>query len=181
MRAEVSSGRSVFDSSSPTKLETPGSAAPAAVSIAAAPPVAGGLEGRGAHRDHLLGVLGAHGLHGIAGIDQALEGVGRDHLDDVGNLHDVEQRGDPRHEVLGVGGRRRDDRVVARRQRDDERRRRLGEHVLVSAAFGDQHLADARRAWRRLRRPGGSPCRRREHRPARPSPSRRSAPWRSRP
>ena len=35
MRAEVSSGRSVFDSSSPTKLDTPGSAVLAAVSIAA--------------------------------------------------------------------------------------------------------------------------------------------------
>ena len=36
--AEVSSGRSDFDSSSPTKLETPGSAAAAASSIGAVPP-----------------------------------------------------------------------------------------------------------------------------------------------
>ena len=38
--AEVSSGRSDFDSSSPTKVETPGSAATAASSIGAEPPPA---------------------------------------------------------------------------------------------------------------------------------------------
>jgi hypothetical protein len=40
MRAEVSSGRSDFDSSWPTKLARPVSPAAAAVSIAADPPVA---------------------------------------------------------------------------------------------------------------------------------------------
>ena len=32
-----------------------------------------------------------HGLDGVAGVDRALEGVGRDDLDDVGDLHHVEQ------------------------------------------------------------------------------------------
>src|SRR5882762_1772819 len=36
---------------------------------------AGGREGRGPHRDDLLGVLGFHGLDRIAGIDRPLEGI----------------------------------------------------------------------------------------------------------
>ncbi len=131
--AEVSSGRSDFDSSSPTKAEMPGSAAAAAVlDRRGAAARARRLEGRGAHRDHLGLVLRAHGLHRVAGIDQPLEGIGRDHLDDVGDLHDVEQGRDARHDVLARGGRRRDDGIVSSRQRADERRHRLGQHVLVS-------------------------------------------------
>ena len=34
-------------------------------------------------------------------------------------------------------------RVVGRRQRHDQRRQRLGEHVLVGGAVGEQHLRDA--------------------------------------
>ena len=105
--------------------------------------LAGRLEGRGAHRDHLLGVLRAHRLHGVAGIDQPLEGVGRDHLDDVGDLHDVEQRRDARHEILARRGRRRDDRVVGAGERDDQRGERLRQHVLIGGAVGEQHLLDA--------------------------------------
>jgi hypothetical protein len=50
--ADVSSGRSLFATSSPTKLER-----------------------RGPHRDDLLGVFRFHGLDRIAGIDRPLEGV----------------------------------------------------------------------------------------------------------
>src|SRR6187401_633023 len=53
--------------------------------------LAGRLEGRGAHRDDLLGVLRLHGLDRVAGIDRPVERVGRHHLDDVGDLHHVEQ------------------------------------------------------------------------------------------
>src|SRR6185295_16935791 len=73
--AEVSSGRSDLESSSPTKLEMPGSAAA----------VRRRLEGRGAHRDDFLFVLRLHGLDCIAGIDRPLERVGRHHLGDVGD------------------------------------------------------------------------------------------------
>ena len=154
--AEVSSGRSDFDSSSPTNDEMPGSAAAAASSIGAGAALAGRLEGRGAHRDDLDLVLGAHGLHRVAGIDQPLEGVGRDHLDDVGDLHDVEQRGDARHEILAGGGRRRDDRVVGRRERDDQRRQRLRQHVLVGRRRRRAAPSRRRRAWRRPRRRRGA-------------------------
>ena len=142
IRAEVSSGRSLFDSSSPTNAEVPGSAGGHHRFDGGGAALAGRLERRRAHRDHLLGILGAHGLHRIAGIDQALEGIRRDHLGDLGNLHDIEQRGDPRHEVLGGRGGRRHDGVVARRQGDDQRRHRLGQHVIERRGVRDQHLAD---------------------------------------
>ena len=152
MRAEVSSGRSVFDNSSPTNDGKAGIGRRRHRLGRSRAAVASRLEGRGAHRDHLLGVLGAHGLHRIARIDQPLEGVGGDHLDDVGDLHDIEQRRHPGHEVLRIGGRRRDDGVVARRQRDDERRHRLGQHVLVGRILRDQHLGNAGELRRSLGR-----------------------------
>ena len=113
---------------------------------------AGRRKGRGAHRDDLLGILRLHGLDGVAGIDRPLEGVGGDHLDDLGHLHDVEQRGDARHHVLEARGRGRDERVIGRRQRHDQRSQRLGEVVGVSFALGDQHLLDAGEPGRGLGR-----------------------------
>ena len=80
-------------------------------------------EGGRAHGDDLLGVGRLHRLDRVAGIDRPLERVGRDHLDDLGDLRDVEQRGDARHDVLAGRGRGRDDRVVAGRERDDQARR----------------------------------------------------------
>ena len=99
---------------------------------------------------------------------------GDDHLDDVGDLHHVEQRGDARHDVLAGRGRRRDERVVGAGQRHDQRRQRLGELVLVGGAVGEQHLLDARelrcrfggRAWQFV--PATSTC------------TGRRAPWRRR-
>ena len=141
--AEVSSGRSLLATSSPTKLERPGSAAAAAFSIGALPPSPAAGEGRGPHRDDLLGVLRFHGLDRVAGIDRPLEGVGRNHLDDFRHLHDVEQRRDARHHVLEARGRGRDEGVIGGRQRHDQRGQRLGEVVRIGVAFGEQHLLDA--------------------------------------
>src|SRR3984885_6353078 len=106
------------------------------------PTFAGRLEGGGAHGDDLLGVERAHGLNGIAGIDRTLEGIGRHDLADLGNLHDVEQRRDPRHDVLSVRGRRREDRLVGLGERHDEGRRRLGKHVLVGGRVSEQYFLD---------------------------------------
>ena len=155
--AEVSSGRSDFDSSSPTKDGDAGIGGRRRVLDRRGTALAGRLEGRGAHRDHLVLSFELHGLHRVAGIDRPLEGVGRDHLDDVGDLHDVEQRRDARHDVLAGRGRRRDDRVIGPAQRDDQRRERLGQRMLVGGAVGEQHLRRRRRAWRRHRPPAWQP------------------------
>ena len=141
--AEVSSGRSDFDSSSPTKREMPGIGRRGRVLDRRRAALARRLEGRGAHRDDLLGVGRLHGLDRVAGIDRPLERVGRHHLDDVGDLHHVEQRRDARHDVLAGRGRGRDDRVVGPGERDDQRRQRLGQRVLVGRRLGEQHLVDA--------------------------------------
>jgi hypothetical protein len=55
--ADVSSGRSLFATSSPTKLERPGSAAEAAFSTAALPPSPAAAKVEVRYRDDLLGVL----------------------------------------------------------------------------------------------------------------------------
>ena len=141
--AEVSSGRSDFDNSSPTKDDSAGIGRRRRVLDRRRAALPGRLEGRGAHGDDLLGVRRFHRLDRVAGIDRPLEGVGRHHLDDVGDLHDVEQRGDARHHVLAVGGGGRDDRVVGAGERNDERGQRLRQHVLVRRAVGEQHLVDA--------------------------------------
>ena len=100
-------------------------------------------EGGGAHGDHLLGVGRLHRLDGVAGIDRPLEGVGRDDLDDFGDLRDVEQGCDARQDVLADRGGGRDDRVVAAGERDDQRCQRLGQIVGKIVALGEQHLGDA--------------------------------------
>ena len=169
MRAEVSSGRSDFDSSSPTNEEMPGSAGAVAASIGALPPspAAGKVEVRTVMT--LICVLRLHRLHRVAGIDQALESVGRDHFDDVGNLHHVEQRGDARHEILaGRGG-------GARRSRHSPApaRRSAPRSAPPACARRAQRRRSApwRRlaAWRRLRQPDGSLARRPARAPAPPS------------
>ena len=101
------------------------------------------LEGRGAHRDELLLVARLHRLHGIAGIDEAHEGIGRLHFGDVGDLHDVEQRGGARHVVLAVGGGGRDDMIIGPGERHDERRHRLGERALILRRIDMQDLLHA--------------------------------------
>ena len=134
---------------------------------------AGGLEGGGAHGDDLLRVLRLNGLDRVAGVDRPLEGVGGDHLGDIGDLHHVEQGGGAGHGVLRRRRRGRDDRIVIRGQRDEQSGQRLGHRVAVDVGVGGQHLLDALRgrppAWRPPRRPR----RRRARGRGRPSRSRR--------
>ena len=141
--ADVSSGRSERDSSSPTKPEMLGSAAAATVSIGALPPSARRLECRGADGDDALGIEGAHRLDGVAGVNRALERVRRNDFADFGNLHHVEQGRDARHDVLSARRRRRGDGFVRAGERYNERGGRLRQHVLVGRRIGEQDLGDA--------------------------------------
>ena len=143
MRAEVSSGRSDLASSSLLKAETPGLPERADRLDRRGAALGRGGEGRGADRDDLLGVFGAHRLDGVAGVDRAIEGVGRDDLDDVGDLRHVEQRRDARQHILGRAGRGRHDDVIGGRERDDQRGHRLREDVVESRILCVEHFLHA--------------------------------------
>ena len=64
-----------------------------------------GVEERGAHGDHLDRIARSHRRHGVAGVDRADECVRRDNARDVRYLGHVQERGEPRHHVLGRGRR----------------------------------------------------------------------------
>ena len=180
--ADVSSGRSDFDRSSPTKLEISGSGAPAISSMGAAcVPVPVGLERRGPHRDYLDFVAGAHGLHSIAGVNEPLERIRRNDLYDIGDLHHVEQSGNSRHDILAGGCRRRDDRLVGWRERDHQRSQRLRQHVLVGRLIRQQHLFHTVEIGGGFPQPAGRTARRPARARRRRAPSPRSMPCGLRP
>ena len=83
-------------------------------------------------------------LDRVARVDRPLERLRADDLDDVGDLHHVEERRGARQtHSWRTGVEAREDRVIARRERDDQRRQRLGEAVRVSGRLGDADLGDA--------------------------------------
>ena len=107
-----------------------------------------GVEAGAAHADHFHGCRGLHGGDGVAGIDRPLEGIGTDHLDDLGDLLDIQQRGDARQVVLAVGGGRGQHVAVGGRrgppgQLDDQRRDVFRQLVGIGRVVGDQYLGDA--------------------------------------
>ena len=65
------------------------------------------IESRRPHGDDLFRVLRLNGSEGVAGIDRTHKGVRPFDGDDVGDLRDVEQRGDPRSCILAEARRRR--------------------------------------------------------------------------
>ena len=147
IRAEVSSGRSDLASASPTKERKAGvGRAGDGLDRRFGLALRGRREGGGADGRDDLGVPRLDRLDRVAGIDRPLEGLGGEHLGDVGNLHHVEERGCPRHDVLGVRRRGRDDRVVLGRKRNDEGGHGLGERMGVASVVGDAHLSDALKA-----------------------------------
>ncbi len=157
--AEVSSGRSFLAISAPTNVALPGSAT--GVHRLDRGRAAGRrrrIEAGRAHGDDLHRVEALHRGDGVAGVDRPLEGVGRDHLGDVGDLADVELGGDARRDVLARGRRREQDVAVAAGEREHLRGDVLGEAVREHLGVGVQHLGDAadRRSRRRRRRPSRS-------------------------
>ena len=97
-RAELRSGRSERTVSRPRKLGEPGRVDRRhGRDLGAAALGRGRREGRGAHRDHPLGVGALHRRQRIAGVDVALERVGPEHRHDVAELGGVEQGRHARH------------------------------------------------------------------------------------
>jgi hypothetical protein len=82
------------------------------------------------HGDHLLGVRRLDGLQRVAGIDRPHEGVGADHLDDLGDRRDVELGRNPWREVLADRGGRNQDGVIVGHELKDGRGHGLG-HLLA--------------------------------------------------
>ncbi len=80
---------------------------------------------------------------GDSGVDRPGERVLAFDRQDVGDLHHVEQGGDPRRDVLSGRGCRREKRVVMLHQLRRERRDILRQRMLERRIVGDVDLADA--------------------------------------
>ena len=109
----------------------------------------------GAHGDDLDRVVAFDRGECIARIDRAHEGIGGFDLDDVGDLRDIEQRRNPRHDVLAAGRGRGKDVAVAWGNDDDQRGEVLRQLRIVVRSVGLQHLGDPG-DLRRLRRGFGT-------------------------
>ena len=150
--ALVSSGRSLSDASSADEAAVAGIAA--CIHLLDRARAAFGrrlLERGGADGDDLLRVLGLHRRDGVAGIDRPRERVRALDREDVADLHDVEQRGDARGDVLAGGGGRSDEGVVALHQLRGDGCDGFGELVLQRRRIGDIDLGHAGDFRRRLR------------------------------
>src|SRR5690606_10226422 len=103
------------------------------------------IKRRGAYCYDFNGVGGLHSCNGVACVNGPLEGVGRFHSTDVGNLSNVELRGDAWCNVftVGRGGEKNMAVAVGHRQH-------LGRHVFTQGvcqriAVSDDNLGDAGR------------------------------------
>ena len=99
----------------------------------------------------IFGSVELDGLDRVAGIDRPLEGLWANNLDDVRNLHHVDERRHAWRNILGARGRGRNDGLIAGREVDDERRQRLRKAVLVTRIVGDQHFRHTLKFGGRLR------------------------------
>ena len=101
------------------------------------------LKGGAADGDDLDRFARCHGGDGVTCIDRALECIGALDLDDVGDLHHVEQGGNTRHDVLAGGGCRSHQVAVARCHRLDQRCDVLGNAVRHGVGLGGENLRHA--------------------------------------
>jgi hypothetical protein len=102
--AAVSSGRSDLASSSPTKPKCRRRAQRQRLQQQPNHLRRQRVEAGGTHGDDLDRSARLHGGDGVTGVDRALEGVGAFDRDDLGDLVNVQQRGNARQDVLAVGG-----------------------------------------------------------------------------
>ncbi len=79
-----------------------------------------------------------HGLDRVAGIDRPLESVGADHLQNFGDLRDVQLRRHARQKVFSAGRRRRQNGIVIAGERQDQRFHRLGDRMRIQRIVGDE-------------------------------------------
>jgi hypothetical protein len=153
--AAVSSGRSFFAISLPTKVDLPESATLVSLSMAAEPPVAAaGSKPVVRTVITLIAVQALHRRDRVAGVDRALEGVGVD-LGDVEIWPTSSLAADPRRERSCRGGGREQDVAVVLRDRQHLRGDVLGQavfEVAASACSTLRHAGDLRAGLARRRR-----------------------------
>src|SRR5690606_13762303 len=101
------------------------------------------VETGGAHGDDLDRRVGLDGGDGVTGVDRALEGIGAFYRDDLGDLINVQQRGNARQVVLAVGAGRGQDVAVVLAQLGDQQGDVLRQLVRVGSVVGQQDLGDA--------------------------------------
>jgi hypothetical protein len=142
--ALVSSRRSLLASSAPTKWRFRVGRAGGGFYGGTAAAGRGLGKGGAADGQDKPGVGALHRGDGIAGIGRPGEGVWPFDADDVGDLHDIEQGGDPRGDVLAAGGGGRHEGVELGHQAGGERRHVLRQGMGIGGVIGLEHLGHAR-------------------------------------
>jgi hypothetical protein len=103
----------------------------------------GGLVERGAaHRDDEFLIGAGDGGDCVAGIDRTREGLVAFDRENVGDLHDIEKRGDARRDILARGRGRRHERIMMAHQIGDQRRDIFRQRIGISGIVGKMDLAD---------------------------------------
>src|SRR5450830_360290 len=98
------------------------------------------VETGGTHGDDLDGSVRLHGGNGVTGVDRTLEGVSAFHRDDLGDLVDVQLRGNAWQDVFAVGSSSSQDMAVTLAQLDDQRSDVFRQLMGVGGVVGHQHF-----------------------------------------
>jgi len=139
--ADVSVGRSLLATSSPTKLERPGIGCGAAFSTGRCRP-SPSRRRWGPHGDDLLGILRLHGRNRVTRLDRPLQRIRRNHLDAFRHLITSTMRRRAGITFLNAS-RGRDEVVHRKRQRHDQGGQRLvGSCAKIGVVVRQQHLFD---------------------------------------
>ncbi|CRM62183.1 hypothetical protein [Pseudomonas sp. 25 R 14] len=101
------------------------------------------VEAGGAYGDDFDGSCRLHGGNGVTGVDRALEGVGAFHRNDLGDLVDVQLRGNAWQDVFAVGGSGSQDVAVGSAKLCNQRRDVFRQLVRVGSVVSQQYFAHA--------------------------------------
>ncbi|KWV88048.1 hypothetical protein PFLmoz3_02433 [Pseudomonas fluorescens] len=101
------------------------------------------VETGGAYGDDLDRGVGLHGSDGVTGVDRALEGVGAFYRDDLGDLVNVQLRGNAWQDVFAVGGSGGQDVAVASAKLGDQRCNVFRQLMRISGIVSVQDFAHA--------------------------------------
>ena len=95
------------------------------------------------HGDHFDRCGRLYGSDGVTGVDRTLEGVSAFYRDDLGDLINIQLRGNARQDVFAVGGGSSQDMAVASAKLGNQRRDVFRQLMRVSGIVSDQDFAHA--------------------------------------